>query len=280
MSAADFGFLANDNLPSREAIVTMCKTAGYKCRGIPIHIQPSGPIVAWIKYGPNVTMAEALTQDCVAKVLSANPAAGVQVPRVYMAFSIDNPTYPIGYIVMEHIDAPDCDEKDYELVAKAVQTLISVPGPNLVPGPVGGGCVTHTFFVEWTSAITYDTVEELQQHINGILRYMGDTRRVNLVADTSAGLRLCPCHINPGHFKKCRDGTVVALDFSVTCFLPPSFFAVAMAMAGDIFTRKVARHVNYPKSDDVGAMVSASYYLIPFGRNDIGQPGSFSFNLD
>ena len=61
----------------------------------------------------------------------------------------------------------------------------------------------------------------------------------------------------------------MALDFRCTCFLPPSFFAVAMAKAFDDFT--------YPKSDDVGATVSASYYLVPFGRNDIGQPDSFSF---
>ncbi|KIO16673.1 hypothetical protein M407DRAFT_246939 [Tulasnella calospora MUT 4182] len=193
-------------------------------------------------------MAEALTQGCIAKVLGANPGAGVQVPRVYMAFSSDDLDYPTGYIVMEYIDAPDCDERDYELVAKAVQTLISVPGLSSAPGPVGGGRIIHTFFMEWTSAIT----------------------RVNLVADTNAGLRLCPCDINPGNFKKCQDGAVVALDFRATCFLPPSFFAVTMVKARDSFSRKVARRFNYPKSDDVEAMVSASYYLVPFGRNDIG----------
>jgi hypothetical protein len=168
MSTPDPGFLVNDNLPSRETIVAMCKEAGYECRGIPFRNQPSGPIVAWIKYGAYVEMAEALTQDWVAKVLSANPAAGVQVPRVYMAFSSDNPNLPIGYIVMEYIDAPDCDEGDDQLVAKAVQTLISIQGPDSVPGPFGGGRVIHNFFMDWTSAITYDTVEELQAHMNGV----------------------------------------------------------------------------------------------------------------
>jgi hypothetical protein len=195
MSAPDeFGFLANDNLPSREAIVAMCQEAGHECRGIPLRNQPSGPIVAWIKYGAYVEIAEALTQDWVAKALSTNPAAGVRVPRVYMAF-LDNPSNPIGYIIMEYIDAPDCDKGDHQLVARAVQALISIQGPNSVPGPIGGGRVTHNFFTEWTSAITYDTVEELQQHMNGvserqfqlrlndlrpwqILKHKGDTRRV------------------------------------------------------------------------------------------------------
>jgi hypothetical protein len=68
---------------------------------------------------------------------------------------------------MQHIDAPDCDEGDDQLVATAVQTLISVKGPSSAPRPCGGGRVIHTFFVHWTSSITYDMVQELQQHING-----------------------------------------------------------------------------------------------------------------
>ena len=90
------------------------------------------------------------------------------------------------------------------------------------------------------------------------------------MADAIDGLCLCPCDINPGNFKKRPDGKVVALDFRATCFLPPSFFAVAMKKAEDIFTQKVAQRVDYPKSDDVAALVSASYYLVPYGRNDIG----------
>jgi hypothetical protein len=106
---------------------------------------------------------------------------------------------------------------------------------------------------------------------------MGDTRRVDLVADARAGLRLCPCDINPGNFKKCPDGTVVALDFRATCFLPPSFFAVAMEKATCRFAWKVAKLINDPQSSDFEAMAAASYHLVPYGRNDIGQPDSFSF---
>ena len=98
--------------------------------------------------------------------------------------------------------------------------------------------------------------------------------------DAHDGLRLCPCDINPGNFKEGPDGKVVALDFGATCFLPPSFFAVAMAKAEDNFTWKVAKHINYPKSDDVEAMVSASYFMVPFGTSNMGQPDSFSFHLD
>jgi hypothetical protein len=67
-----------------------------------------------VKYGPNVTMAEALTQDYVATFLIANSADGMRVPRVYAAFSRDTSDsgcrWAIGYIVMQYIDAPDCGE--------------------------------------------------------------------------------------------------------------------------------------------------------------------------
>jgi len=112
---------------------------------------------------------------------------------------------------------------------------------------------------------------------------MRDTRRVNLVADARAGLYLCPSDIHQSNFKKCPDGTVVALDFDATCFLPPSFFAVAMRKeigslgAEGNFARKVAKLVSYPKSSNVDATVAASYYLVPCGKNNIGQPDSFSF---
>ena len=81
MSAPDFGFLVIENLPSRETIVALCKAAGYDRTGIPISNQPSGPIIAWVKYGWNVAMPEALTQDYVARFLIDNSVAGVRVPR-------------------------------------------------------------------------------------------------------------------------------------------------------------------------------------------------------
>lgn len=100
------------------------------------------------------------------------------------------------------------------------------------------------------------------------------------MADASDGLYLCPCDIHPGNFKKLPDDSIVALDFRATCFLPPSFFAVAMEKTWNIFTMKVARHVKYPKSEDVDVITRASYYLVPYQRNDLGQPDSFSFYLD
>jgi hypothetical protein len=168
MSAPDFDFLVNTTLTSHDTIVALCQAAGYEHTGIPLHNPSDGLIIAWVKYGPNVAIPEALTQDYVAKSLIANSAADMRVPRVYAAFSRTGPDWDIGYIIMEYIDAPDCGEEDYKLAAKAVRKLISIKGPTAAPGPVGEGPVVHNFFVEWTSSINYTTVGELQQHINGV----------------------------------------------------------------------------------------------------------------
>ncbi|KAJ7293953.1 hypothetical protein C8J57DRAFT_1457897 [Mycena rebaudengoi] len=247
MSTSDFGFLANNALPSRDAIIASCKLVGAN-RGIPLSNHPGEPIIGWVKYGPNIAIDEALTQDWVAESLQS---------------SIDS---PVRLLIMEYIDAPDCIKKDVKLVAQAVQTLITVRGPSSAPGHVGGGFVPP---------FKCNTVNELEQHINGILRVREDPRRVNLVADASDGLYLCPCGMHPGNFKKLPEGKVVALDFTASCFLPPSFFAVAMAKALDEFAIWVARRVEYPKSDDVAAMTAASYSLISYQRNDIGAPKFF-----
>ena len=109
-------------------------------------------------------MGEALTQDWVGKVVNASPDAAVRIPKVYHAFEYDD----CGYIVMEYIDGPECDVSDAPQVAAAVECLIRVKGPATAPGPVGGGPITHRFFVEWKSPVTYNTVQVLEKHVNGV----------------------------------------------------------------------------------------------------------------
>ena len=70
---------------------------------------------------------------------------------------------------MEYIDAPDCAEEDVTVVAHAVQALIGIRGPSSAPGHVGGGPVMHNFFVsDQVSPFIYNTVNELQSHVNGV----------------------------------------------------------------------------------------------------------------
>ena len=47
--------------------MALCNAAGFDRTGI--H-QPSGPIITWVKYGPNVTMVEALTHKTMLQSIS------------------------------------------------------------------------------------------------------------------------------------------------------------------------------------------------------------------
>ena len=112
----------------------------------------------------NVTMSEAMTQRFVAQYLQADNNHDVRAPRVYLAFTWGD----FGYIVSEFIDGRMCDSSDTALVAAAVQALIAIPSPSSRPGPVGGGLIEHPFFVDRTSSIQYESVEELEDHVNGV----------------------------------------------------------------------------------------------------------------
>ncbi|QRW00850.1 hypothetical protein RhiJN_28868 [Ceratobasidium sp. AG-Ba] len=257
MSPTTSEFLFNPALPSRDAIIALCRADGYKNRGIPLRGQSPESIIAWVKYGTGVRMPEALTQHWVATALEANPAVDLRVPRVYDAFMGEGVYRRIGFIVMEYIDASDCDNTDVQLVAQAVQVLIGLKA-QVPPGTIGGGPIRHNFYLNCHSRVIYETVEELEDHINGILKFKGDYRRVDLVADAKDGLQLCP----------------FALDFGVTCFMPPCFFAVAMIKSEDMFTRRVAMDLDYPKSSEVSTIVAASYFLVPFGTGHLALPES------
>ena len=69
---------------------------------------------------------------------------------------------------MEHIDGSICDDSDAQLVATAVWSLIAVQGRTTEPEPIGGGPIGHRFFIDWKSPIAYNSVQELEEHINAI----------------------------------------------------------------------------------------------------------------
>ncbi|KAF9477560.1 hypothetical protein BDN70DRAFT_101049 [Pholiota conissans] len=268
------------NVPDPETIAWQCHAArqsqsrsAKEISGVAL-VGDNGAAYCWVKYGRSITMAEARTQDFVWQVLSSSNHSGdsdsdasVRVPCVYLAF-----TWGIcGYIVMEHIDGETCENSDAERVATAVETLIAIQNPTLAPGPIGGGPIGHRFYIDWESCpVTYGSVSELQNHINEILVYMESKLRVDFTPEVEAyGLPLCPCDLNRNDFIKDSRGGIVAIDFGFTCFLPISFFAFALR-EGDYFTRLVAQHVKHPASTQLNAMLTASYSLVSFNRNDIG----------
>ncbi|KAJ7434630.1 hypothetical protein B0H11DRAFT_2296098 [Mycena galericulata] len=280
MEPAEFDFIAADapnNLPSRQEIIALCRAAGWDVPGLPFpqgHPEP----FAWIKYGELVTKGEALTQDKVARLLDADSGDStfrvrVRAPRVFRAFRDDG----VGYIVMEYISGTLCGENDCELAAAAVQRLVQIRDTTMIaPGPVGGGPIKHDFFAEGDSNFTYNSVQALENHVNGILKAVGfPSSGVRFADEIRDGLLLCPCDLHSANFMKVGNGNneIVALDFGATCFLPPSFFAASIAIPYGAFAHQVAQLVVKPPHEaaNVNLLHRAAGYLVVFGTNKLGR---------
>ena len=107
-----------------------------------------------------------------------------------------------------------------------------------------------------------------------ILAYIDSNYRVSFGPEVEEhGLRLCPCDMNCSNFKRDSWGRIVALDFGESCFLPLSFFSFALFM-GDNFTQLIARQLKHPESAQLDAMLEASYAMVPFGTDKIGEHNS------
>ncbi|KAJ8502874.1 hypothetical protein ONZ45_g11353 [Pleurotus djamor] len=268
--STDHGFLPNPSLPDRATIKALCgqrQSIGEQATGFPLRDATSNAIIAWVKYGPFTCIDEGRTQDFVAKELARIPGCNVQAPRVFDAFMW---TCWFGLprccIVMEYIDGSDCTSDDVDVVAEAVQTLISVRGPDMQPGHIETGLLVHYFFTDGLiSPVHYPSVKDLQDHINKILKFMQRKTRVDLVTESKDGLFLCPCDVDPGNFRKrSSDGQMFALDFFSSCFLPPSFFALAMFLSPNRFSKEVAMKVTHPSPKYMLAMANAGLYCIQF----------------
>lgn len=104
-----------------------------------------------------------------------------------------------------------------------------------------------------------------------ILRHEGRPCRVSLGPKVQEyGLRLCLSDMNRNNFIKDRNNKIVALDFGASCFLPVSFFDFALRNY-DYFTQLLRARIPRPESKQLEALLVASYSLVPFGTNKIGE---------
>ncbi|KAF6763426.1 hypothetical protein DFP72DRAFT_801144, partial [Ephemerocybe angulata] len=234
-------------------------------RGIALFHGPGSAAYAWVKFGEVVYMSEARTQHFVAQLLNTTTDdAPVRVPLVYLAFEAKG----YGFIVMEYAA---CTSQDAKRVGAAVQYLFGIQGPELRPGPVGGGIIGHRFFVDCESSVAYGSVQELENHVNGILRFAKHPYSVTFAPEVEAyGLRLCLSDMNENNFLKDEQGKIVAIDFEATSFLPICFMEMALSDA-DGFAWLVSQHVKVPKSGHLKVLQRASYILTPYSRNSIGK---------
>ncbi|TEB26669.1 hypothetical protein FA13DRAFT_1737103 [Coprinellus micaceus] len=194
-------------------------------------------------------------------------------PRVYAAFTWGT----CGFIVSEYVDGRICDDSDIPLIIAAMQSLIEIPSPpdQTMPGPVGGGIIEHPGFNESESPIWYETVQELEDHLNGIFRVLERPWQISFKKELATyGLRLCPSDTVLANFMRDDKGGVVAVDFAGYSFLPASFFASVIEYSNYSKLRQdLLRNLKYPRAKCRAALAihNVSLGLAPFGTNNIGK---------
>jgi hypothetical protein len=93
---------------------------------------------------------------------------------------------------------------------------------------------------------------------------------VDFSNETTDGLVLCPSDIDPSNFIIDSEGTVFAIDFGRTGYMPPSFVAYSL-LSWKPFTQLVARKINYPKFVNLTGMQVAASLMVITGKNSLGK---------
>ncbi|KAI0653824.1 hypothetical protein C8Q70DRAFT_584616 [Cubamyces menziesii] len=277
MSSPSYDFIPNPSLPSDEDIIARCEEVGFS-RGITITDPSTHSVSTWVKCGMNVTLGEAHMQHWTGIALREAGISDVQVAPVFRAFSADYQGCRIGYIAMQYIQGTDCDANDVDLIARAVQALMSLRVPSTATlGHFGSDTrsIVHSFFPGLLPNANYRSDHDFFDHIHKIL----ETLRIDFQGDISSyGRVLCLSDFNPGNFRKTTtpDGqsVVVVLDFGATCFMPLPFIEVALKKDRDDFRRSLIEKIEYPRgrSEDVEALLSASGQLVQYGEKPIALP--------
>ena len=100
-----------------------------------------------------------------------------------------------------------------------------------------------------------------------MLRPLGNGICVDLQTETIDGLVLCLSDPNDSNFMIDDKGQLWAIDFSRSCFLPPSFVSYSLTTSSDGFVQSVGRLVKYPPSINLPAMSVASGRLVIYNNN-------------
>ncbi|KAL1725655.1 hypothetical protein EV714DRAFT_180399, partial [Schizophyllum commune] len=81
-------------------------------------------------------------------------------------------------------------------------------------------------------------------------------------------LAALPCDLDPTSFMTDRQGRIVAIDFGATCFLPRSFFDLALFLSNRF--PALVHLLDRPRPEHLNAMLEAHVALLLHGTNKIG----------
>jgi len=276
-------------LPTDDTIVEFCRqygrsSNGYLYDGLAYKLNGGGTV--WVKHGYHVQLAEARTQDHAFKAFQKMAEMGLgtdaRIPEVYRFFERDRQTY----IIMEYIDGETVKQRlqnstddpslIYSKVSDALNQLLSITAPQNLPclGPIGGGPIHHLFFMDYVSAIEYDTVEKLEQHVNAILKRGNYGKGYNRPAVDFKHDKVIFSFsdFNLDNFMIDKEGKVYILDFQHAGYLPESFMNLAVNFVTDnpLVKGILAKHPHWTSNSNLVGLRHARYLLAMFNNNRAG----------
>ncbi|KAL5336053.1 hypothetical protein BJX70DRAFT_390247 [Aspergillus crustosus] len=200
------------DLPSKDQVVELCRQKGLDYNHL-TYTTANGKFL-FIKYN-NDKIAEAHAQLFFHTRINANSQSTMRIPELYHTWLPDHSSS--AYLVMEYIDIHHfASDKER---AKALSELTLSPfGPP-------GGYIRHMFFKDREAAKIYSSVQELQDSINRLLRYLssGSGQDYGTVDFSDEPLLCYYGDIYRENFPVDQSGNLWVVDFDTTGVLPASF---------------------------------------------------------
>jgi len=252
---------------SRHDVITACARNGPRSNGFAYNNQ------IFIKYGTEVTMAEAAMQTFVHENADHDI---VYTPRVYDAFTKPLRGAPdMTYIVMERMNNEPCvtylkarpDETATVLedVAKAVRHIWSLPlPPDSSIGPIGNQIPADRFFSDYGAGRTFENVSELETWINAKLAEANKDIRIDLGSP-----ELKVCHLDLTQYNILVGKPVVIIDWGYSGIYPIEFEEFALVnqfnRTGMKFARGLHKELFGPKLSKQMRPLSIAACVLAYG---------------
>ncbi|KAK2877180.1 hypothetical protein FQN49_001375 [Arthroderma sp. PD_2] len=248
-------------------LLSLCTAENPRHYSMGIPYPPESPIL-WIKYGRPVLWNEVPAQVMAYHELRLlrSPA---RAPAIYYACTIEYKTY----IVMEYIPGktaaqllevpgktavelrkgisdPAKREAIFRLVALGIHELHRIPvPPRSRPTAMDGGLIRHGLFDEQEAPRHYQTIDQLEEHLNLFLKITRRKQRVERLAEEP--MVFCFSDLWLGNFIIDDQNRVVVIDFGDVSVLPSSFSKFALLPSQNDYPIDISSWVKVPSTDDV-----------------------------
>ncbi|KAK3941435.1 hypothetical protein QBC46DRAFT_382684 [Diplogelasinospora grovesii] len=279
-------------IPTPDELVRLCTAEHARGYNMGLAYPPESPIF-WIKYGTSIVWNEVLAQTKAHRELH-RAGSPVRVPGVFYAcemgalgviynFEVSYKSYIVmEYIpgetaakLLENVQDSTAKQRVYRGVASALDALYRIPVPlESRPAAVDGGLIRHPLFDEQQAPRHYQSVEQLEQHLNNFLAVTKRKERVRELAREP--MIFCYSDIWLENFIIGKDGRVSVVDFADVSILPASFANFALSGTSSKIRCDISTWVNVPATTGVdntnaliavsGPMVMGSSSFVKVGR--------------